>query len=151
MTHEKKTLVATIILALLAFGSLANGLWMLSTPLLWYNQVPAKVPDFGPYNEHFLRDIGCAYMMVGFALAWAARSVRVRLPLVVVGGMFHGFHALLHVYDTARAFVDHSHWLLDLPTVYLPAVLLIYIGATLVRDRAGQTGPPSKRSDAGSM
>lgn len=42
----------------------------------------------------------------------------------------------VHVFDTATGHVGHHHWLLDLPTTYLPVVLLagvIWIsrGATL--------------------
>lgn len=114
-----------MILWLVALGSLANALWMLAAPFAWYHHLPAEVPDFGPYNEHFVRDIGCAFLTVGAILAWAALRPRERRPLIVVGTLFFGLHALLHVYDSAREFVPPVHWLLDLPTVYLPPLLLL--------------------------
>ena len=46
-------------------GNLANGLWMLADPAHWYATLPAAVPDFGPLNEHFVRDIGSAFTMLG--------------------------------------------------------------------------------------
>ena len=52
---------------LLIFGaiSLGNAVWMLADPLRWYHELPAEVPDFGPFNPHFVRDIGCAFATVG--------------------------------------------------------------------------------------
>ncbi len=40
-----------------------NGLWMLAYPLRWYKAVPG-VTGTGPPNLHFIRDIGCAYVVV---------------------------------------------------------------------------------------
>jgi hypothetical protein len=111
-------------LGIAGLANLANGLWMLADPKLWYTDLPAAVPDFGPYNEHFVRDIGGAFLTFGFALLWAAARPALRLPLVAVTALFFAFHAAFHVYDTARGFVDASHWWIDLPGVYLPALLL---------------------------
>src|SRR5262245_21152199 len=58
----------TIVLGVAALGNLANGAWMLADPVHWYENLPAGVPDFGPVNEHFVRDIGCAFMVLGLAL-----------------------------------------------------------------------------------
>ena len=71
---------------LLVFGliALANALWMLIGPMGWYEDLPAGVPDTGPFNPHFVRDIGCAFLAVGLALVWAAFVPRFRLPLVGV-------------------------------------------------------------------
>ena len=106
-------------------GSVANALWMLIAPETWYEHLPAAVPDFGPFNVHFVRDIGCAYLTIGVALVWAARSPRVRFPLLAASAVFYVAHSLLHVYDTARGHVDASHWLLDFPVIHLPAILLV--------------------------
>lgn len=114
-------------LLVLGLGHVANGVWMLVDPGHWYTDLPAAVPDYGPYNEHFVRDIGCAFVTAGVALVWASRSARHRFPLVVVGGLFVVAHAVLHVFDTARGLVASDHWWLDLPGVYLPAVVLVAI------------------------
>jgi hypothetical protein len=104
--------------------TLANALWMLAGPMHWYTDLPAGVPDTGPFNVHFVRDIGCAFLTIGVALVWAARAPQYRLPLAVVSAVFLVAHALLHIYDTLRGHLDHTHWLLDLPGVYLPALLV---------------------------
>ena len=43
---------------------------------------------------------------------------------MAVSALFLGAHALLHIYDTVVGNLPHSHWWLDLPGVYLPALLL---------------------------
>src|SRR5262249_36047357 len=92
----------------------------------WYEVIPG-VTDFGPYNAHFVRDIGCIYLASGLALTWALFSNRYRFSLVAVVAAFHGAHAILHIFDTARGHVAAHHWWRDLPTIYLPAVLLAAI------------------------
>ena len=114
------------ILMLLGLGMLANALWMLVGPMHWYTELPAAVPDTGPFNPHFVRDIGCAFLTTGVALVWAARSERFRLPLAVIGLVFLGSHARLHIYDTAVGNLPSDHWLLDFGGVYLPAILLAF-------------------------
>jgi hypothetical protein len=121
------------LLALLALGMAANASWMLADPARWYTDLPAAVPDTGPYNEHFVRDIGCAFAVTAFALAWAAWQPRWRPPLVAVAAAFLFAHAALHVFDTARGFLDAGHWWLDLPGVYAPALVAAAAAAHFLR------------------
>jgi hypothetical protein len=113
------------LLLALGLGMAANGIWMLLDPGSWYHELPAGVPDYGPLNVHFVRDIGCAFVTVGVALVWAARRPAHRLPLAAIATLFLVAHAVLHVHDTLRGLVDAHHWWLDVPGVYLPAVVLV--------------------------
>jgi hypothetical protein len=121
------------LLAFVAVTSAANAVWMLADPARWYSDLPAAVPDTGPYNEHFVRDIGVAFATMALAFGWAARVPRWRPPLVAIGTVFFAGHALLHVFDTLRGALDSHHWLLDLPAVYLPAVVLVPVALRLLR------------------
>jgi hypothetical protein len=114
------------ILAIFGAVTLGNAVWMLAGPLHWYNELPAAVPDTGPFNPHFVRDIGCAFLAVGVALGWAALAPQWRPALVPIAALFLGGHALVHVYDTLRGALADSHWAIDLPGVYLPALVLCY-------------------------
>lgn len=105
-------------------GTLGNALWMLAGPMHWYTDLPAAVPDTGPFNPHFVRDIGCAFLTVSTALLWAAFSPRVRQPLVAIAAVFLISHGCLHAYDTLRGALGHDHWWLDLPGVYFPAIVM---------------------------
>ncbi len=127
-----------VLLVAIGAGMLSNGVWMLVAPLRWYHDLPAGVPDFGEFNPHFVRDIGCAFVTVGLALFWAAWSRRFRLPLVAVSAVFLVAHAVLHVYDTARGAVDSHHWWLDLPGVYFPAIALAAVAVHLVRQESAR-------------
>ena len=122
---------------ILGIAMIANALWMLAGPMHWYQELPAAVPDTGPFNPHFVRDIGCAFLTAGVGLIWAAVSERYRLPLAVMSTAFLGTHGLLHVYDTARGYLGSDHWQLDFAGVYLPAILMITAVARLARREPG--------------
>ncbi len=120
----KKTDLPWILLfALPGLGNLGNGLFMILAPFTWYTELPAGVPDFGPYNEHFVRDIGCIFITLGLVACAGAWSPRLRFPAALVLAFFFGAHALVHVFDTARGLVGPEHWLVDLPLTYLPAII----------------------------
>ena len=59
-----------VLLWILGMMSAANGVWMLATPAAWYHGLPAGVPDTGPLNVHFVRDVGSAFA----TFAWACAS-----------------------------------------------------------------------------
>ena len=58
----------SLVLGLFALGNLTNGVWMLLSPTHWYHKLPAAVPDFGPLNEHFVRDLGTVFVMMALVL-----------------------------------------------------------------------------------
>ncbi len=126
-----------IVLALFAAGSLANGVWMLADPAGWYVNLPAAVPDTGPLNQHFVRDIGSAFVVMGTGLLAAAFRPARRLPLVLLTSLFYWLHALVHVTDTLAGRLPPSHWWIDSPGVYVPAIALAGISLWLARARRG--------------
>jgi len=127
------------IVLVFGLGSIGNALWMLAGPMHWYTDLPAAVPDTGPFNPHFVRDIGCAFLTAGVSLVWAFFSPRFRLPLVSIAALFLFAHAVLHAHDTLTGTLDHTHWLLDLPGVYLPGGLLPFIAFRLARSDRERT------------
>jgi hypothetical protein len=70
---------------------------MLFDPAGWYAIAPG-VPETGPLKPHFVRDIGCAYILTGFALAGLAFNERA-WPAALIGALFLRLHALVHVAD----------------------------------------------------
>jgi hypothetical protein len=102
-----------------------NWLVMLAFPADWYVAVPGVI-DAGPFNAHFIRDIGVAYLVSGASLVWFALNAAAR-PAALAGAAFLALHALVHVWDTAVG-REHVHQLLiDLPGVFLPPALAIWI------------------------
>lgn len=107
----------------------ANGLWMLFAPRSWYYGLPAGVPDAGPLNLHFVRDLGAAFLTLGLAFWFAAPRAARHRGVVLAAAAFYALHALIHVFDLATGRLPGHHWLLDLPGVFLPAVALAVLSA----------------------
>jgi hypothetical protein len=118
---------------LFAAGNLVNGVWMLADPGGWYLNLPAAVPDTGPLNPHFVRDIGSAFTMMGVALVWGAFRPALRVVTLGLTTVFYALHALVHVTDTLAGRLPPAHWAIDFPGVYLPAILLVAVLAAVAR------------------
>ena len=103
----------------------ASGVFMLAAPAAWYAMVPG-VPDTGPFNAHFIRDIGAAFLVAGGALVWFARDARAR-PAALASTAFFTLHALVHLGDAMTGRESISQAMRDLPTVYLGALLALWI------------------------
>lgn len=123
-----------IVLVLFGLGNLLNGAWMLADPAHWYANLPANVPATGPLNEHFVRDIGCIFFLLGAFLVAAASRPRWRLPAMVAASSYAVAHALVHVVDTARGLLETGQWRYDLGPVYLATLLLVAFTWRLARE-----------------
>lgn len=112
-------------LVVLGAMNLGNAVWMLADPAGWYAGLPAAVPDTGPLNTHFVRDIGSAFGVMGAALLAAAVRPALRVPALAGVSLFYALHALVHVTDTLAGRLPPSHWTIDAPGVYVPTLLMI--------------------------
>jgi peptidoglycan/LPS O-acetylase OafA/YrhL len=110
------------IAAVLAVLTVLNGLTMLLAGAAWYESVPG-VSETGPYNPHFIQDIGVAFLVAGLALA--ARVWRPRYwPAAVAGAGFLAAHALLHLAMIASG---HDHYAaFELIAIVLPSALALF-------------------------
>lgn len=117
----------TIVLGLFALGNLATGAWMLVDPPHWYENLPGGVPDFGPMNEHFIRDVGAVFLLTAVGLAGASVRPAWRTPVCAMVTGFYLLHAAVHMVDTVRGLVGPDHWALDFPGIYLPALLMLAV------------------------
>ncbi len=110
------------IAVILAVPTVLNGLMMLFAGPAWYASVPGA-SETGPYNPHFVQDIGAAFLVAGLALA--ARAWRPRFwPAAVAGAGFLAVHALLHLVMIATGHDRHAAF--DLIAVVLPSALALY-------------------------
>jgi hypothetical protein len=97
---------------------------MLVDPAGWYALVPG-VPETGPFNAHFVRDIGAAYLVSGVAIAALALDPRAG-PAALAGALFLTLHALVHVADAMAGRAHADHLLAELAGVYVPAMLALW-------------------------
>jgi hypothetical protein len=107
--------------------NIGNGVWMLLAPQSWYHELPAGVPDTGPFNHHFVQDIGAAFLTIGVALTVAAVRPAWRRGTAAMAATFFTLHALVHVADLLTGRLHPGHWAIDLPGVFLPAVILLVV------------------------
>jgi len=105
----------------------ANGLWMVAAPFHWYAAIPG-VAATGPANPHFIRDIGCAYLVTALALLWFAAAPEQARPAALFGGVFLLLHAFVHFWDTCAGRESPHRLMAEIPTVILPAFLVLWLG-----------------------
>lgn len=113
-----------LISGLLAAPMAANGLAMLFAGLWWYGVVPG-VTATGPYNPHFVRDIGAAYLVTGSALGWFAMRPREAWPALAGAAAFLTLHAAIHVFDAVCGTRPLADVVRDFAGVYLPALIAL--------------------------
>lgn len=134
----RSNVVWILLFGFAGLGNLGNGLFMMAAPETWYRELPAAVPDFGPYNAHFVRDIACVFTLLGIGSLLAAWKASLRFIVAVILALFSVSHGLVHIFDTARGLVGPEHWLIDLPLVYVPA--LVYLGMALAARKMERLG-----------
>jgi len=129
-----------IILGFFAAGNLVNAVWMLASPAHWYLNLPANIPGTGPLNEHFVRDIGCIFLLLGLALLAGMFVRRLRLPAMVLATAYSLLHALVHVYDSARGLLAPDHWRVDVVPIYATTLLSLWLTVKLAREERARGG-----------
>lgn len=108
-----------LLAAIIGVGGAANGAFMLTAPALWYDSVPG-LAHTGPFNPHFVMDIGVAYLVASLALL--ARAWRSRYwPAAIAGAAFMIGHAIIHVLDVVTERTGNVN--VDVWLVIVPALL----------------------------
>ena len=101
-----------------------NGLLMLAIPEIWYHTLPG-VADTGPFNPHFVRDMGAAYLVCGGAFAWLMRDPARAWPTALGAAIFQLLHGGIHVAEVLFGVHSFAHLLIDAPAVLmLPALAM---------------------------
>lgn len=111
---------------ILAAVLVVNGLAMLLIPHTWYGMVPS-VPPTGPFNPHFVRDVGIAYVVCGWALAWFALDPLRGAGAAIAAAVLQVAHAFLHVWDLLASRTTMNFFLQDVVLVIVPAVLMLWL------------------------
>ena len=127
--------------AILALTMGGNGLAMLAAGRWWYGAVPGVVQT-GPFNPHFVKDIGAAYLVVGAAFAWfAARPSPAARGAVAAAAVFLSLHAGVHIADAAGEPGGVADLVRDFPGVFLPALLAAWIAIAYFQESRHAQNP----------
>jgi hypothetical protein len=121
---------------LLGVAMVANGIFMLVSPEGWYLAVPG-VTSTGPFNQHFLRDIGLIFLLLGGAFLLGAALPHVRVLLWAAPSIWLTGHALFHFWEVAVGICSPSVIPRDFPAVTLPATIGIALTFWAIRQSRG--------------
>lgn len=113
-----------VVALVLGLGLLANGIIMLMVPEPWYFTIPG-VTDTGPFNQHFLRDIGLIFLLLGAAVLIGLARPQQRPLLWGMTALWLSGHALFHLWEVAAGICSPSAIPRDFPAVTLPALIAI--------------------------
>lgn len=145
------SMVVFIMVALDGLFLFGNGLFMLVVPSTWYHFVPG-VTHTGPFNQHFIRDIGLIQMFLGAAFAIGMSRPAGRLELWAAATSWLIAHAVLHLWEVTVGIESPSVIARDFPAVTLPALIGIALTAWAWRRRpskvrhAEQSAPADGRA-----
>jgi len=89
-------MIVRILLLLLGILHIVNSLFMLIAPAEWYASVPG-VTATGPFNAHFILDIGMAFVASGAGLLLGARRNANAAIFACAGATWPALHALIHI------------------------------------------------------
>jgi hypothetical protein len=65
-----------------------------------------EIGPYAPQNDHYIGDLGAYNLAAGFGVAMAAMRPDWRVPILVVGAVLNGLHALNHLFDIGEASSD---------------------------------------------
>ena len=119
--------------ALLGVAAIANGIYMLASPEAWYFAVPG-VTTTGPFNQHFVRDIGLIFLFLGGAFLVGAARPELRVAFWAAASIWLSGHALFHFWEVAVGICTADAIPRDFPAVTLPAIIGIAITLWAMRD-----------------
>lgn len=105
---------------------LINGTFMLVWSAEWYQFVPGA-NDTGPYNGHFIKDIGFIFILCGVGLSWRLIDTVRGKSAAIMAAAFLVMDAGYHFYETLVA--DHHGAVLisDVIGVYVIGIISIFV------------------------
>ena len=131
-----------ILIVFPALFSLVNGGFMVWDPQGWYQLLPT-VQATGASNQHFIRDIGLAYITCGMVLGYAWHFPSGRWLAALAGVLWLTLHGAFHVWEVLTGIgAKHVFWM-DAPGVLGPPVMVwIALCILMARQRIAPAGIP---------
>jgi len=128
------------VLAVIAAYHVAMGALALFAPDTFFDEIGA----YGVENSHYIGDVGAFFLAFGVAVGIAVARPSWRAPLLWLGALWYGFHALNHAFDTDEARSEGRGW---------ADTLLIAVGAVAagwlarVSERLGRRDSDVRHTD----
>jgi hypothetical protein len=95
-----------VVLAVVAAYHLALGGLALIAPDTFFEQIG----HYGVENSHYVGDVGAFILAFGVAVGISIWRPSWRAPVLWLGALWYGFHALNHAFDTGEAKSEARGW-----------------------------------------
>ncbi len=94
------------VLAFVATYHVALGAMQLVAPGTFFDEIG----NYGVENSHYIGDVGAFTLAFGVAVGIAVIRPAWRAPLLWLGALWYGFHAVNHAFDTGEAKSEARGW-----------------------------------------
>ena len=95
-----------VVLALIAAYHVVVGGMALVAPDTFFDEIG----NYGVENSHYVGDVGAFMLAFGVAVGIAVVRPAWRAPLLWLGALWYGFHAINHAFDTGEARSEGRGW-----------------------------------------
>jgi hypothetical protein len=95
-----------VVLGVVAAYHVATGLLALIAPDTFFEQIG----HYGVENSHYVGDVGAFTLAFGVAVGISVVRTSWRAPILWLGVLWYGFHAINHAFDTGEAKSEARGW-----------------------------------------
>lgn len=121
------------VLALVAAYHVVTGFLALVAPDTFFEEIG----NYGVENSHYVGDVGAFVLAFGVALGIAVVRPAWRAPLLWLGAIWYGLHAINHAFDTGEARSEERGWA-DTLLIAFGAVAAAWLARTCERLGVGE-------------
>jgi len=130
------------VLVVLGLIQVASGALALVAPGTFYDEIG----HYGVENSHYVGDVGAFVLAFGAAVVVAAQRPAWRVPVLVLGALWYGLHAVNHAFDVGEARSD-ARGIFDTLYIALGGVFFAYLAWVATRLQAPGAST-NRRGDA---
>jgi hypothetical protein len=94
------------VLLVIAAWHIVTGGMALVAPDTFFDQIG----HYGIENSHYVGDVGAFMLAFGVAVAISIWRTSWRAPILWLGALWYGFHAINHAFDTGEAKSEGRGW-----------------------------------------
>ena len=128
------------VLVVLGVLNAASGALALVAPGTFFDEIGR----YGVENEHYVGDVGAFVLAFGIAVLVAVQRPSWRVPVLALGAIWYGFHALNHAFDVDEARSD-ARGIVDTIYIGIGALLFAYLARAAARLHALGAASPGRK------